>query len=303
MIRPYSPALLAAVFGVACTPATVCAQGYARMFLNAPEDTDMLMFTYLNTRSNTEGDLDISSPGTEARINVGSFAYARIMSIFGRTGGPGFSIPYLSVDSSDSATGQSLVDLEGWGDPTLTFDVNIFGADAMTREQFVLTPSETYLSLHLALGTPWGSYDPAQALNTGGNRWNGKATVNYSITCDEGVSWFDFYAAAKVFGDNDEFFGGRERSQEPIFSVEAHYSHNVNPRAWLGGGLAYSNGGQVAVDGLETGAAQNTLKGIASAGCRLWKGSTGIISYNHTLIRPDDSPREGTLLLQLILTF
>ncbi len=303
MIRLSSPALLAAVLGVVCTPATVCAQGYARMFLNAPKDTDMLMFTYLNTRSNTEGDLDISAPGTESKINVGSFAYARIMSIFGRTGGPGFSIPYLSVDSSDSDTGQSLVDLEGWGDPSLTFDVNIFGADAMTREQFVLTPSETYLSLHLALGTPWGNYDPDEALNTGGNRWNGKATVNYSITCDEGISWFDFYAAAKIFGDNDEFFGGRERSQEPIFSLETYYSHNVNPRIWLGGGLAYSNGGQVAVDGLETGTAQNTVKGIVSAGCRLWKGSTGIISYNHTLIRPDDSPREGTLMLQLILTF
>lgn len=77
----------------------------------------------------------------------------------------------------------------------------------------------------------------------------------------------------------------------------------MNPRIWLGGGLAYNNGGQVAIDGLETGTAQNTVKGIASAGFRLWKGSTGIISYNHTLIRPDDSPREGTLMLQLILTF
>lgn len=303
MIRLFRPTLLATFMMVIGSPAVVSAQGYARMYLNAPKDTDMFMFTYLNTRSNTEGDLDISRPGTEARINVGSFAYARIMSIFGRTGGPGFSVPYLSVNSSDADTGETLVDLEGWGDPALTFDVNIFGADAMTREQFVLTPSRTYLSLHLALGTPWGSYDSAEALNTGGNRWNGKATLNYSVTADEGVSWFDFYAAAKIFGDNEEYFGGRERSQEPIFSLEAHYSHNVNPRIWLGGGLAYNHGGQVAVDGIETGTAQNTLKGIASTGCRLWKGSTGIISYNHTLIRPDDAPREGTLLLQLILTF
>lgn len=303
MVRLYRPTLMTAVLAVTCTPAVVSAQGYARMFLNAPKDTDMFMFSYLNTRSNTEGDLDISRPGTEARINVGSFAYARIMSIFGRTGGPGFSVPYLSVDGSDSETGQSLVDLEGWGDPVLTFDVNIFGADAMTREQFVLTPSKTYLSVHLALGTPRGSYDSAEALNTGGNRWNGKATLNYSITTNEGASWFDFYAAAKIFGDNDEYLGGRERSQEPIFSFETHYSHNVNPRIWLGGGLAYNNGGQVAIDGLETGAAQNSVKGVASAGCRLWKGSTGIISYNHTLIRPDDAPREGTLMLQFILTF
>ena len=84
---------------------------------------------------------------------------------------------------------------------------------------------------------------------------------------------------------------------------KSHFRHNVNPRVWLGGGLAYTHGGQVEVDGLETGAAQNNLKGIASAGFRLWKGSTGIISYNHTLIRPNDAPKEGTLMLQMILTF
>jgi hypothetical protein len=303
MPRPVFPVLLSAAAAILCSAATVRAQGYARMFLNAPENTDMAMFTYQNTRSNTEADLDISNPGSEARINVGSFAYARIMNIGGRTGGPGFSIPYITAHSSDSDSGQTLADLEGWGDPAFTFDINLFGADAMPREEFVLTPSRTYCSLHMALGTPWGSYDSSQSFNPGGNRWTGKATLNYSITCDEGVSWFDVYAAAKFFGDNDDFFGGRNRSQEPLFSLETHYSHNVNPRIWLGGGLAYSNGGQLALDGFETGSAQNSVKGIVSAGFRLWKGSTGIISYNHTLIRPDDAPKEGTLMLQFILTF
>lgn len=263
----------------------------------------MAMFTYLNTRSNTEPDLEIINPGTEARINVGSFSYARIMSIFGRTGGPGFSIPYLSVKSTNSATGKTLLDLDGWGDPSLTFDVNLFGADAMPREEFALTPPRTYGSLHLALGTPWGNYDPDRLSNLGGNRWTGKATLNYSMTGDEGVSWLDLYATAKVFGDNNDYFGGREQSQEPIFSLESHYSRNVTPRIWLGGGLAYTTGGQLEIDGVESGAGQNTLRGIASAGFRLWKGATGIISYNHTMIRPDRSPKEHTVMLQLIHLF
>lgn len=279
------------------------AQGYARMYLNAPKDTNMAMFTYLNTRSNTEADLEIINPGTDARINVGSFTYARIMSIFGRTGGPGFSLPYISVESTESDTGKSLLDLHGWGDPSLTFDVNLFGADAMTREELANSPPRTYCSLHLALGTPWGSYRADRVSNLGGNRWTGKATLNYSITRNEGDSWLDFYATAKVFGDNDDYFGGRKQSQNPIYSLETHYSHNVTPRIWLGGGLAYTHGGQVTIDGIETGTAQNTLRGIASTGFRFWKGTTGIISYSHTLIRPDNSPKEGTLMLQLIRFF
>ncbi len=293
----------AVLFAVIFAAGSASAQGYARMYLNAPKDTHMTMFTYLNTRSNTEADLDIVRPGTNARINVGSFAYARIMSIAGRTGGPGFTIPYISANSSDSATGQTLLDLEGWGDPSLTFDINIFGADAMPRDEFALTPSRTYCSLHLAVGTPWGSYDSNRVSNLGGNRWTGKATLNYSVTRDEGDSWLDFYATARIFGNNDDYFGGRKKSQKHVFSIESHYSRNLNPRIWFGGGLAYTNGGQVEVDGIEIGSAQNNLKGIASAGFRLWKGSTGIISYNHTLIRPDDAPKEGTLMLQMILMF
>lgn len=273
------------------------------MYLNAPKDVNMAMFTYLNTRSNTESDLNISQPGSETRIDVSSFAYARIISLFGRTGGPGFSIPYLSVESTDSRTGQTLLDLEGWGDPSFTFDINLFGADAMSRELFLITPPRTYCSLHMALGTPWGSYNSDRTSNVGGNRWTGKVTLNYSITGDEGMSWFDVYAATKIFGDNEDFSGGRERSQEPIYSIESHYSHHVHSRVWLGGGLAYAHGGKVAVDGLETGTAQNTIKGIASSGFRLWKGGTGNISYNHTLIRPNDSPKEETLMLQVIQLF
>lgn len=273
------------------------------MYLNAPKDTNMAMLTYLNTRSNTEADLEVINPGSEARINVGSFTYARIMGIFGRTGGPGFSLPYLSVESTDSGSGRKLLDLDGWGDPSFTFDLNLFGADAMTREELATTPPKTYCSIHLALGTPWGNYDSERMSNLGGNRWTGKATVNYSITRDEGNSWLDFYATAKIFGDNDDYFGGRTQSQEPIYSLETHYSRNVTSRIWLGCGLAYTNGGQLAIDDLETGTAQNTLRGIASAGFRLWKGTTGIVSYNHTLIRPDVSPKEGTLMLQLIRFF
>jgi len=67
----------------------------------------------------------------------------------------------------------------------------------------------------------------------------------------------------------------------------------VNRRIWLSGGLAYTHGGKVEVDGFEAGSAQTNFKGIASAGFRLWKGSTGIISYNHTLSRPDGASKEG----------
>ncbi len=273
------------------------------MYLNAPKDTNMTMFTYLGTRSNTEADLSLVNPGTNATINVGSFAYARIINIFGRTGGPGFSIPYISIESTATDTGKTLQALHGWGDPSLTFDINVFGADAMSAGQFSLTPPRTYCSLHLAVGTPWGSYRPDRPINLGGNRWTGKATLNYSITRDEGDSWLDFYVTARIFADNDDYFGGRTQSQEAVYSIETHYSHNVTPRIWLGGGMAYTRGGQVTIDGLETGNAQNTIRGIASAGFPLWKGTTGIISYNQTLFRPVGSPKEGTLMLSFIALF
>ena len=63
------------------------------------------------------------------------------------------------------------------GDLTLTFDYNLFGAPALTREELARHIPDNYAGLHFSLTTPTGSYDAGRDVNIGGNRWALKATL------------------------------------------------------------------------------------------------------------------------------
>jgi hypothetical protein len=67
-------------------------------------------------------------------------------------GGAGILIPYSGILTTDQLTGQVVQNDSAIGDPSLTFDINFFGAPAMTPEQFRSFVPVTYSGLHLTLG-------------------------------------------------------------------------------------------------------------------------------------------------------
>lgn len=274
-----------------------------RLFLAVPVDSNIAIVTYNGTRSNTWIDESLSVPGTESRSQTGSILYSRIMDVFGRTGGPGISIPYSGILTVDQQTGQVVQDSTGFGDPSLTFDVNFFGAPAMTAEQFRSFVPVTYSGLHLTLGTPWGNYDPNSPTNIASNRWSFKALVNYSITSDGGQTWIDFYPSVRFFGDNDEYLGSKRLSQRPIFGMEAHYSATIATRTWWSIGLIASAGGATEIDGAQTAVSQDTLRFALGAGFPAWPGGTGILAWNRTIARSDGAARSNNFMVQFIHKF
>jgi hypothetical protein len=274
-----------------------------RLFLAVPVESNIAIVTYNGTRSNTWLDESLSVPGTESRSQTGSFVYSRIMYVFGHTGGPGVLIPYSGTLTVDQQTGRVVQDKSALGDPSLTFDVNFFGAPAMTAEQFRSFTPVTYSGLHLTLGTPWGSYDPNSRTNIGSNRWSLKTLVNYSITDDGGKTWIDFYPSVRVFGDNDQYLGSRRLSQRPIFGLEAHYSATIAPRTWWSVGLIGSAGGATEVDGARTGGSQETLKFALGAGFPAWPGGTGILAWNRTIARAEGAALSQNFMVQFIQKF
>jgi hypothetical protein len=291
----------ASLFALGWSSTTFAQAG--RLFLAVPVDSNIAIGTYNGSRSNTWLDEALTVPGTESRSQTGSFVYSRIMDVFGHTGGPGISIPYSGILTIDQTTGRVVQDASAMGDPALTFDVNFFGAPAMTAEQFRSFVPVTYSGLHLTLGTPWGSYDRNSRTNIGANRWSLKALVNYSITNDGGQTWIDFYPSVRVFGDNQEYLGSKRLSQRPVYGVEAHYSATIAPRTWWSVGLIASAGGATKIDGTETGVSQETLKLALGAGFPAWPGGTGILAWNHTVARTGGAARSNNFMVQFIHKF
>jgi hypothetical protein len=94
---------------------------------------------------------------------------------------------------------------------------------------------------------PLGQYDSAKLVNLGTNRWSFKPEVGVSRSYGPWV--IEGMAGVWLFTDNDEFAGSRTRQQDPIVSLQAHFTRRFNRQTWLAADANYYRGGQTTIDG------------------------------------------------------
>ena len=273
-----------------------------RAYLNSPQG-DLVMYSYAGTRSNTGGVKNLPVPQAETRLQTQSLSYSQIIDIGGRSGGFGVAVPFVDLLSFDTESERVTARLSGLGDPSITFDMNLFGAPALDREEMNEWTPGDYCGLHFLYGVPLGEYDPDIAANLGANRFTFRPLLNYSLTSDGGDSWLDFYSSLFVYTENDEYLGTNTLSQRPLASIECHYSSLVYDRLWVGAGIMGAFGGEVAVNDVVVTSSQRTGRLALSAGTPMFRGSSAVFGYNHTFARSEGAADSDTYILQLIYLF
>jgi hypothetical protein len=119
----------------------------------------------------------------------------------------------------------------------------------------------TTLGASLTVIPPIGQYDSAKLINIGANRWAFKPELGVSYPV--GRWYLDGYAGVWLFTDNEEFFGGARREQDPIGALQLHASYTFRPRLWLAVDSTWYAGGQSTVDGVHNDDRQsNTRVGL-----------------------------------------
>ena len=99
----------------------------------------------------------------------------------------------------------------------------------------------------LQVSAPWGQYDDSRIVNIGTNRWSFKPEVGISKA--EGPWTLELTAAAILFTDNKDFFGGNTRSQDPLYSIQAHAIYNFRSGIWGSLDATYFAGGRSTLNG------------------------------------------------------
>jgi hypothetical protein len=108
---------------------------------------------------------------------------------------------------------------------------------------------KTTLGMSVTVNIPTGEYFSDKLVNIGTNRWAAKTELG--VTHPVGKWLLEAYAGAWWFEDNDEFFGGQRREQDPLASVQVHVSYTFKPRLWLALNTTYYEGGQSTVNGVD----------------------------------------------------
>jgi hypothetical protein len=128
--------------------------------------------------------------------------------------------------------------------------LNFFGAPALSLQEFGSYHQNLVLGASLQLGAPSGEYDPARLINIGANRWSAKPEIGLSKTL--GRRWsVDLALAGTFYATNDEYYGGRTRTQDPIYSFQAHAVRAFPNGVWLAVDGTRYRGGETRTDGFQ----------------------------------------------------
>ena len=103
------------------------------------------------------------------------------------------------------------------------------------------------VGVSVTVAPPLGQYDSAKLINLGTNRWSFKPEVGFSRAFGQWV--VEAMAGVWLFTDNDDFFGGSTRTQDPIAATQFHLTYRFTRRMWLAADANYFTGGQTTIGG------------------------------------------------------
>jgi hypothetical protein len=272
-----------------------------RDYLNTPVNAALVQLDYSNSNTETASASNLPLPNNESVGKLGVDTLLWSYPLGDRYGGVALTGGYTSV----KLTGPNgKMGTTGFTDPGIILHANFFGAPALRKDQFAQAIPQTYMSIHLTINVPLGSYDSNSSVNTGANRWAFTPLVNLDITPDKGVSWIDLYAAGRFFTDNNAFQGNNQLSQNPLGIFSAFYSHDIGKRWYAGVGASYDNGGDTYINGISQHNAANGFRpSISISRARtIWKYRL-TLKYELTGTTPTASPTNSVLSLRTSIPF
>lgn len=242
--------------------------------------------TLTTTRNTGDLSFDPAGPISEAsgRISVSSLSYGRTFALAGRSANIGVGMPYITGHLEGLYIGEpATADRSGIGDLRLQGSINLYGAPAMSPQEFSSFQARTLIGASLVISAPTGQYDPSKLINIGTNRWAFKPELGFVRVIGRWA--VDAYVGAWFFTDNEDFFGGLTREQEPILSTQAHLRHAFSPKVWAALDGNFWWGGRTTVNGVANDDVQRNSRAGLTVVTRFGRGhsiriaaSTGAIT-------------------------
>ncbi len=215
----------------------------------------------------SSGDVlfDPTLPVTDAHATVIApvIGGGTTFNFFGRTALVVGALSYAWAKATGNIGEQAAsISRSGLADPRFKFSVNFVGGRAMTLSEFKKKPHPTIVGASVTVIAPLGQYDPEKLINLGSNRWSFKPEAGVSHRVRKWT--IEEYAGAWLFTANHQFFPGSSvRSQNAVFTFQAHASYTFKPQLWAAFDWTWYTGGITRVDGVENGIIhQNTRGGV-----------------------------------------
>lgn len=219
-----------------------------RAFANTPVGLNFLIGGYAYSSGTVGTDPSVPITDTEVTLNSAVLAYVRTLDLWGKSGKVDLIVPYTwAYGKAKLADQERKRKVSGFNDPRLRFSALLYGAPALSLDQFRDYRPDIIIGASLEVTAPLGKYESDKLLNVGTNRWSFKPEVGISKTV--GPVTLELSSGVRFYSDNNNFLSGRTLEVNPLYSVQAHLIYSVTPGIWLGLDALYYTGGRGTIDG------------------------------------------------------
>ena len=219
-----------------------------RMYSNAPVGVNFLIAGYAYTEGALSADPSLPLEDPQLRASNAVFGYARVIDFWGKSARIDTIVPFTWLSGTAGYEGGTIQrEVDGLGDARFRLSVNLYGAPALTLKEFAGFRQDLIIGASLQVSAPTGQYDDSRLINIGTNRWSFKPEIGISKAL--GPWTLEAAAAATLYTDNDDFYGGNTRSQDPIYALQGHAIYSFRSGVWGSLDINYFTGGETTING------------------------------------------------------
>jgi hypothetical protein len=249
--------LLAAGFlsVLVCAAAASAQELEPRAYSPSPTGTTFLGVAATRSAGGVFTDPSAQLTDVEADIGILTLAVGHSFALLGRSSLVLGLVP-IAWGHAQGEVGEAWreANRRGLADPRIRLSVILSGFKPMTTAEFARTPLRSRIfGASLTVVPPMGQYQPSKLINLGSHRWSLKPEVGLSVPA--GRWTVEGYLGVWFFTENHVYYpGDAQRAQDPIAAIQGHISYSLGRRGWLAVNGTWYSGGQVTVNGADSGA-------------------------------------------------
>lgn len=264
-----------------------------RRWSHLPIDTNIAGLGYVYTEASIFLDPVLQVENLELEMNTVAARYIRTFEFLGKSSRFEFGQGYQDGTYTGLLQGEpAKAHRQGLTDSVLRFSSILYGAPPLKGKEFQehrrsVAASETLIGAAMIVHLPTGDYSEDYLLNIGSNRFTIRPQLG--ITHQRGNWTYETSASMWYFTDNDDFWKGSERQQDPFWAFQSHAIYTFKPGFWTSASIGYGIGGQNEINGINKDDAGENLAYSLAAGYSFTRQFGAKIAYIGTRTQTDTS--------------
>lgn len=219
-----------------------------RRWSHLPTNLNVIGGGYAYTHADIYLDPVLQVENLELEMNTVAFRYIRTSQILGK------STRFELGQGYQDGTWDGLLEgkpakahRRGLTDTLLRVSTILYGAPPLEGKEFKayrqsVADCETLVGAALIVNLPTGDYSNDQLINLGSNRFTFRPQLGI---VHQRAHWtYEVSGAIWYFTENDDFWKGSKREQDPFYTIQGHLIYTFRPGLWLSSSIGYGYGAQ-----------------------------------------------------------